>query len=72
MPLDKIINLTGKLNADGTLNWTAPPGKWTILRIGHTSTGHNNATGGGGMGLECDKFNLMPLSFSSIIGMGKH
>lgn len=57
VPLNKIINLTNKLNKDGTLNWKAPTGNWTILRIGHTSTGHTNATGGGGKGLECDKFN---------------
>lgn len=54
---DKIINITDKLSADGKLNWTVPAGKWTIIRIGHTSTGHTNATGGGGIGLECDKFS---------------
>lgn len=54
---NKIINLTDKLGADGKLNWQTPAGKWTIIRIGHTSTGHTNATGGGGIGLECDKFN---------------
>ncbi|MFB0497735.1 hypothetical protein ABID99_003972 [Mucilaginibacter sp. OAE612] len=53
----KVINLTDKLGVDGKLNWQAPAGKWTIIRIGHTSTGHTNATGGGGIGLECDKFN---------------
>jgi hypothetical protein len=57
VPLNRVINLTGKLNPDGTLNWKAPKGNWTILRVGNTSTGHTNATGGGGMGLECDKFN---------------
>ncbi|MFC7667734.1 glycosyl hydrolase [Hymenobacter humi] len=57
VPLGKIINLTGKLDASGQLNWTAPPGRWTILRMGHTSTGQVNTTGGGGRGLECDKFN---------------
>lgn len=57
VPKNKIINLTDKLTADGHLNWTAPPGNWTIIRIGHTSTGHTNATGGGGIGLECDKFD---------------
>jgi hypothetical protein len=54
---DKIINITNKLGADGKLNWEVPAGKWTIIRIGHTSTGHTNATGGGGIGLECDKFS---------------
>jgi len=57
VPLKSLINLTNKLNPDGTLNWKAPKGSWTILRVGHTSTGHTNATAGGGMGLECDKFN---------------
>jgi hypothetical protein len=57
VPLNKIIELRGKLNPDGSLNWQVPPGNWTILRIGHTTTGQKNATGGGGIGLECDKFN---------------
>lgn len=57
IPTDKIINLTNKLTAGGRLKWEVPAGNWTIIRIGHTSTGHTNATGGGGNGLECDKFN---------------
>lgn len=54
---NQIIDLTSKLKADGSLQWTPPNGNWIVLRIGHTSTGHTNATGGGGKGLECDKFN---------------
>lgn len=57
VPKNKIINITNKLGADGRLNWQVPAGQWTIMRIGHTSTGHTNATGGTGNGLECDKFN---------------
>ena len=57
VPLKNMIELTGKMDADGRINWTAPPGNWTILRIGHTSTGHRNETAGGGKGLECDKFS---------------
>ena len=34
------------------------PGVYRILRLGHTSTGQRNATAGGGMGLECDKFSI--------------
>jgi hypothetical protein len=34
-----------------------PKGNWRILRMGHTSTGHTNATAGGAKGLECDKFS---------------
>jgi hypothetical protein len=58
VPLNRIIDITGKMTADGRLVWDVPPGNWTILRIGHTSTGQTNATGGGGKGLECDKFNV--------------
>ena len=36
---------------------TLPKGLWRILRMGHTSTGHTNATAGGAKGLECDKFS---------------
>ncbi len=36
---------------------TLPDGTWRILRMGHTSTGHTNATAGGAKGLECDKFS---------------
>jgi hypothetical protein len=70
VPMHKMINLTSKLNVDGSLNWNAPKGNWTILRVGHTSTGHTNATGGGGKGLECDKFNpaAVKLQFDSWYG----
>lgn len=57
VPLDQIIDLTDRLQEDGELTWDAPPGEWTLLRIGHTPTGKRNATGGAGMGLECDKLN---------------
>lgn len=56
-----IINLTSKLltssYSDGRFSVDLPKGKWHILRMGHTITGHVNATGGGGRGLECDKFS---------------
>ncbi len=53
---EEIINIT-KYVENGRLSWEAPAGSWTILRMGHTSTGHTNYTGGGGLGLEVDKFN---------------
>ncbi|MDO7851633.1 glycosyl hydrolase [Hymenobacter convexus] len=62
VPLGKVLNLIDKLDATGRLTWTAPPGRWTILRMGHTSTGQINTTGGGGRGLECDKFNPAAVS----------
>jgi len=56
VPLARITNLTAHCQG-GKLAWDAPPGRWTLLRIGYTPTGHRNETGGGGRGLECDKFN---------------
>ncbi len=53
---EKIINLTSSLK-NGRLVARLPEGTWKILRMGHTSTGHVNATGGAGKGLECDKFD---------------
>lgn len=57
VPEKAIVNISRYLASDGRLQWQAPAGEWTILRIGHTSTGHKNETAGGGKGLECDKFN---------------
>jgi hypothetical protein len=63
IPKDKLINISRYLDASGRLNWDAPAGKWNIIRIGHTSTGHMNETGGAGKGLECDKFNPEAVKF---------
>ncbi|MDR0891295.1 MAG: DNA-binding protein [Mediterranea sp.] len=54
--LSQVINLTPHCRA-GELIVRLPKGRWKLLRMGHTSTGHTNATGGGGRGLECDKFS---------------
>lgn len=52
-----IIDLTPYMK-NGVLTTTLPQGKvWKIVRMGHTATGHTNATGGAGKGLECDKFS---------------
>ena len=53
----KLKDITANLQADGSLKWDVPEGKWVILRMGHTSTGKTNYIGGGGKGLECDKLN---------------
>ena len=34
-----MIDLTGKLSTDGTLNWDVPAGTWKVVRIGCTPTG---------------------------------
>ncbi|MFV0564735.1 MAG: glycosyl hydrolase [Flavobacteriaceae bacterium] len=58
-----MLNVSEFVNENGILNWNAPNGLWRILRFGHTSTGHENATAGGGRGLEVDKFNAEAVRF---------
>jgi hypothetical protein len=60
----RIVDLTDKLAADGRLVWDAPPGRWTILRFGRTTTGANTRPAPvPGLGLECDK--LDPAAFDA-------
>jgi len=67
---ENLKDVTANLQADGILKWDVPTGKWVILRMGHTSTGHTNYVGGGGLGLECDKFNpeVVNLQFENWFG----
>jgi hypothetical protein len=54
----KVIELTARMGADGRLQWDVPEGHWTVLRLGHTSTGVQNAPAPAtGRGLECDKLS---------------
>lgn len=55
-----IIDLSGKLNADGTLNWEVPTGKWTIMRFGRRNNGAVTRPAPlPGLGFECDKFDTV-------------
>ncbi|WP_324678133.1 glycosyl hydrolase [Hymenobacter sp. GOD-10R] len=54
----KIVDLTHLIDATGHLEWTAPAGRWTIMRFGHTPTGVKTKHGRPeGLGLECDKLS---------------
>lgn len=64
IPLSQVVDLTGKLEASGRLNWLVPPGRWTILRIGYTPTGiYLFPTPVGGPGLDCDKLSREAADF---------
>ncbi|MEX0331819.1 MAG: glycosyl hydrolase [Puniceicoccaceae bacterium] len=65
-----VLRLSPLMMADGSFLWEAPPGRWLLLRMGHTSTGHTNYTGGGGLGLEVDKLNgsAVELQYDSWFG----
>lgn len=54
---DDIITISASSLNGNLLNTELPSGRWKIVRMGHTSTGHMNETAGAGKGLECDKFS---------------
>ncbi|MCE7798040.1 glycoside hydrolase [Sphingobium sufflavum] len=55
----RVIDLTGHLRPDGTLDWTAPRGSdWRILRLGYSLTGKtNHPATPEATGLEVDKYD---------------
>jgi hypothetical protein len=69
---NRVIDLTGRMQSNGALNWDVPPGDWTILRFGRTSSGANTRPAPlPGLGLECDKFDAGALDahFRDFIGV---
>jgi len=40
MRADDVLDLTAKLDQDGTLNWIVPAGDWVVLRLGFTLNDH--------------------------------
>lgn len=59
----QIINLTGKLNADGTLDWKVPKGNWTIMRFVARNNGAvTRPAPEPGLGFESDKFDTVALN----------
>lgn len=70
-PRSAVVDLSGRLGADGRLDWEVPPGEWIIQRIGVTSTGASTRPPVvGGNGLECDKLSKAALEvhFTNMIG----
>ncbi|MCK3683892.1 glycosyl hydrolase [Maribellus sp. YY47] len=53
-----VRDISSFMDKDGKLNWQAPEGKWTILRIGHVNAGRKNGPAPAeGTGWECDKLS---------------
>jgi alpha-L-rhamnosidase/F5/8 type C domain len=58
IPTKEVLDLTSKMRPDGTLNWTPPPGRWVVLRIGYSLLGiTNHPASPEGTGPEVDKLN---------------
>ncbi|MFD2933169.1 glycosyl hydrolase [Spirosoma flavum] len=61
---DSIVDITKFMDKDGVLQWNAPTGNWTILRIGYTPKGElNRSAPDTGAGLECDKYSSAAIDF---------
>lgn len=55
-PLDRVVDLTALMQADGRLAWDAPPGSWLVLRCGHASNFKmTRPCPTAAIGLECDR-----------------
>ena len=53
-----VLDLTAKMHADGTLDWTPPAGDWVVLRFGYSLLGiTNHPATPEATGLEVDKLN---------------
>lgn len=53
-----LVDLTEKMNRDGSLNWTAPAGNWRIMRFGYSLTGkQNHPASPEATGMEVDKLD---------------
>ena len=71
IPANQVIDLSEKMTAGGKLSWNIPPGSWTIMRFGNTSTGATTRPAPvPGLGLESDKLDTTALNahFDAFIG----
>ncbi|MDB5000581.1 MAG: glycosyl hydrolase [Mucilaginibacter sp.] len=63
IPKNKIINLTGKMKPDGSLNWLPRHGKWVVMRFGSRNNGAiTRPAPVPGLGFESDKFDTTALN----------
>jgi hypothetical protein len=61
---DQVINLTDKMQPDGSISWDAPAGNWIIYRFGHTTSGTLiQPAQWQAAGLECDKMSQVAMDF---------
>lgn len=53
-----VVDLTEKMNADGSLEWDVPEGNWMVMRLGYSLTGRqNHPASPEATGLEVDKLD---------------
>lgn len=68
----QIVDLTDKLQPDGSLNWKVPRGKWTIMRFGTRNNGAvTRPAPFPGLGFEADKLDTVAMNAHLDAYMGK-
>lgn len=68
---EQILDISKHMDSNGLLKWDKPPGRWTVIRFGHTSTGkENHPAPKESMGLECDKLSkkAIEVQFDALVG----
>ncbi len=71
VPRGEVREIKEKMAPDGRLVWDVPPGNWTILRLGYTTTGAEcEPAPQSGLGLECDKLSKAgsEAAFNGLVG----
>ena len=69
---NEVLDLTGKMSADGRLAVVLPAGEWVVLRFGFTTTGKTNHPAvPEGHGLEIDKLDAKAVEFQFEQAMGR-
>lgn len=70
--IGNILDISERMGADGTLDWTPPDGRsWSVMRIGHVNTGRQNYPAPPeGTGWECNKLDSTgaQVQFDSYLG----
>ena len=71
LAVSEVIDITSNVDENGSLNWNAPEGDWTIQYFGMTPTGSTNLPAAPrGKGLEVDKMSKKHLAvhFDNFVG----
>lgn len=67
----EIVDLTAKMQASGSVDWSVPTGKWVIVRLGYASTGATpHPMPEGTTALEVDKLDMAHsrFHFENVLG----
>ena len=68
----QMIDISARMGPDGRLTWDVPPGRWIVLRFGHTVAGGvTRQAQPEGFGLECDKLSKPAVEAHFKAMMGK-